>query len=568
MSAEPEAGQPEAGSPAPPPARTQGARAGLWVALGILLLGALPSLFARDLWSSDEIRYVEVAREIVSYDSLLVPHLNGEVYAEKPPFYFWLSGALGLLSGSFPVGGRLCSLLATGATCGFLALIARRLCPDPRAAPLAAVIYLTLPSVFERSQEALLDPLVAALALGATWALVESARPARWGPWALWVALASGFLALASMVKGPVAFLSPLIAVPCLVVGGELPGRRRAVGGAWLACGVGVGVTLLWLYLAARQAGWWYFEHMAFRQAEGRVGAETLAHNKPFHYYLGQLPVRTLPWCVLAPGLAYAARGVGRSVAKRSLLWLGIGVLLLSSIGSKRFGYALPFMPAVGLALGAALASAEIQGPWPRRLLQLPLRYVRLSAPWLLGALALGVWLYALALAAAVEAPLRAELGGVPWLLWTGVVAGAAALGARVIGARCEPRIAGALDLALVTGVALSAAMGVVASTRDLQETIRPLMQQVAQRLPADAPLYLYPGHLDGRANLYLGRQHVPTRHLPEEVPALADAHAWVFARGVAWDQVPAEDRARFEVVVEAEVGRRERPWLLLRPRR
>ena len=49
----------------------------------------LPGLGSRDLWNPDEPRYAEVAREMLASGEYLVPHLNGEVYTQKPPLQFW-----------------------------------------------------------------------------------------------------------------------------------------------------------------------------------------------------------------------------------------------------------------------------------------------------------------------------------------------------------------------------------------------------------------------------------------------------------------------------------------------
>jgi len=57
-------------------------------------LVALPSLFTRDLWNPDEPRYMEVAREMAVRGDYLLPHLNGELYSEKPPLFFWLAAGL------------------------------------------------------------------------------------------------------------------------------------------------------------------------------------------------------------------------------------------------------------------------------------------------------------------------------------------------------------------------------------------------------------------------------------------------------------------------------------------
>ena len=43
-----------------------------------------------DLWNPDEPRYAQVAKEMLQGEGWIVPHLNSEVYPDKPPLFFWL----------------------------------------------------------------------------------------------------------------------------------------------------------------------------------------------------------------------------------------------------------------------------------------------------------------------------------------------------------------------------------------------------------------------------------------------------------------------------------------------
>jgi len=45
-----------------------------------------------DLWNPDEPRYAQVSREMVSGGDWVLMHLNGQVYGEKPPLFFWAMG--------------------------------------------------------------------------------------------------------------------------------------------------------------------------------------------------------------------------------------------------------------------------------------------------------------------------------------------------------------------------------------------------------------------------------------------------------------------------------------------
>jgi 4-amino-4-deoxy-L-arabinose transferase-like glycosyltransferase len=43
-----------------------------------------------DLWNPDEPRYAQVAKEMMESGNWILPHLNSQVYPDKPPVFFWL----------------------------------------------------------------------------------------------------------------------------------------------------------------------------------------------------------------------------------------------------------------------------------------------------------------------------------------------------------------------------------------------------------------------------------------------------------------------------------------------
>src|SRR4030042_6779047 len=71
------------------------------------------NLGGRDLWDPDETRYAVVAREMKENGNWSLPHLNGQIYAEKPPFFFWLVNLFILFLGEeSELANRLPSALA------------------------------------------------------------------------------------------------------------------------------------------------------------------------------------------------------------------------------------------------------------------------------------------------------------------------------------------------------------------------------------------------------------------------------------------------------------------------
>ena len=63
----------------------------IFAIIGCLLFSGtlfFANLGKRDMWSPDESRYAEIAREMVLNHSYLVPRLNQRIYTQKPPFFF------------------------------------------------------------------------------------------------------------------------------------------------------------------------------------------------------------------------------------------------------------------------------------------------------------------------------------------------------------------------------------------------------------------------------------------------------------------------------------------------
>jgi 4-amino-4-deoxy-L-arabinose transferase-like glycosyltransferase len=131
-----------------------------------LMLPMLGSATMRGWWAPDEPRYAEVAREIFVHGNGLVMHLCGDLYPDKPPLLFWLSGLLGWLSGWSEFAMRMPSLLATFFTAWLIARIAGRWWGSD-AARWAPAVFLTSAMVTEIGGRLQIDPLLTVLCVAA-----------------------------------------------------------------------------------------------------------------------------------------------------------------------------------------------------------------------------------------------------------------------------------------------------------------------------------------------------------------------------------------------------------------
>jgi 4-amino-4-deoxy-L-arabinose transferase-like glycosyltransferase len=318
-----------------------------WVCSWILL--AFLPLVLRPLMPVDETRYTTVAWEMWTRGDLLVPHLNGLPYSDKPPLLFWLMNAGWRVFGVNEWWPRLIPSLFALLNLFLTAILAHRLWPDrpavSRAAPAVLVGFL-LWSVF--TSMLMFDMLVACFVLIALLGLHAAWTQGRWLPW-LQVGAAMG---LGILAKGPVALLPPLlVAVLAPWWGGRRPPARWWLGIA-AAVAVGGAIALAWALPAAQAGGLKYANAILFSQTEERV-VNSFAHRRAWWWYLALLPVLLFPYSVWPPLWRAVARlRAADSGTRFCLAWALPALAIFSAISGKQPHYLLPLLP--GFALLAA----------------------------------------------------------------------------------------------------------------------------------------------------------------------------------------------------------------------
>lgn len=324
----------------------------LWVAVAVPLLAACAP---RDLWAPDEPRYGLVAQGMLDTGDLLVPRINGQPYAEKPPLAFAAMAATGLVTGEVTAVGARLACAAFAALAVFLvARLARRWFRDAATAETAALLFSTTGLVLWNGSRAALDlPMTACglLALDAGTTLLERRSwPAALG---FGAALGAGLL-----VKGPHVFYVPLAAL----VGGALAsGRgRRLLDPRWLVgLALALGLAAAWLVPAVARAGdaLAYNDDVSFGrrvlgQLSDRVAGDDVPHEHGPLYLFPLLLAFGLPWtpawllalpAALRPRRAPEGDRLGLGAAAWGLL---VPLLALSLPRSKRELYLVPLLAA------------------------------------------------------------------------------------------------------------------------------------------------------------------------------------------------------------------------------
>ncbi|MBI5368897.1 MAG: glycosyltransferase family 39 protein, partial [Planctomycetes bacterium] len=252
----------------------------------LLLLGGVlffANLGGTDLWNPDEPRYAQVAREMViaaEPAGWLVPHLNGRVYLQKPPAFFWTVGAFGLAVGRVDEwAARLPSACAATLTLLLAYLFGARLF-GRRAGLLGAVVLATSLLFVVMARKATIDATLTLQVLASLMLLEEGVRwpERRVRAWSA----AFFFMGVGALLKG-VGFVLPLLAlIAYLALLRNL--RPLASGSLLLGLLIAVGVAGAWAAAAARVEGWDYVSDLLFGQLKRRF-SESGGHDRAAGYY-------------------------------------------------------------------------------------------------------------------------------------------------------------------------------------------------------------------------------------------------------------------------------------------
>ncbi|MCA1903039.1 MAG: glycosyltransferase family 39 protein [Candidatus Hydrogenedens sp.] len=333
---------------------------GLWA---LVLFGA--NIWGYDLWSPDEPRYAEVAREMQVMNNYLVPHVNGRPYLEKPPLLMWL-----MIVCSYPFGGevseipaRLPSVLSGVVATILTYLLARRLA-HRKIAMLSALIFMTMQRVWWQARFGQIDMLLTALLLFALYAFHSWYYSER-RDWK-WLIIMYLCLGGALFAKGPGTLVFPVLFF--LVFYWR---EKREVIKIHPIGGFGAIIVLygLW-YVYARWVGAEQMQEGSvhvmgsdlFKQTLGRF-IYGVSHPQPPWYYFISVPIDMFPWSIF---LLWVIPWVWKNRNEHEyeglrflLLWVVPTFIFFSIAVGKRAIYLLPIFPMLAIITALSLMSFE-----------------------------------------------------------------------------------------------------------------------------------------------------------------------------------------------------------------
>jgi 4-amino-4-deoxy-L-arabinose transferase-like glycosyltransferase len=338
---------------------------------GLLLLAVLLLVFEPGkvpLFEPDEGRYAEIPREMLVTRDFLTPRLNGVLYFEKPPLYYWSVAASMAILGPTEMAVRLPGKLAAVAMVLLAVAFARRRW-GTRTGLLAGLILATSILLVALARIALIDPMLSLALAGATFSFVSfaeadaagEARRARRSLYSFCAACAAAIL-----LKGLVGVVLPGGAIVFWTL---LTGRWRTLQRVFAT-----GPLLLFFVLAVpwhvamalRHPDFlqFYFVHEHFQRFA------TTEHRRTGSavYFIPVLVAGFLPWTAFFgrfreswPGFT---RGAWRARSTEAFLWIWAVLVFafFSASQSKLIPYVLPIWPALSVLLALGIERARARG--------------------------------------------------------------------------------------------------------------------------------------------------------------------------------------------------------------
>lgn len=321
-----------------------------------LLLGIFYALWigGHALFTPDEGRYSEIAREMIVAQDYITPRLNGVAFLDKPVLYYWLQASAIKLFGLKEWALRFWPAFLGVFGC-VMTYIAGRLAFNRRTGLLAAAILATSPLYYGAAHYANLDLEVAVLI--STTLLFSLLALHNEKHRQIFFILAYVFCGLAALTKGLIGIVFPAMIIGFWIL---LLNRWAMVRQMKIITGLIIffAITFPWYY-AVQQANPQFLHFFFVTQQFSRFLTHGDFNNKTtVFFYVPIVLMGLFPWAVFvlqALGDAYKKVWNNRRehpIELFLLLWFTLIFIFFSIPKSKTIGYIIPIFPALALLIG------------------------------------------------------------------------------------------------------------------------------------------------------------------------------------------------------------------------
>jgi 4-amino-4-deoxy-L-arabinose transferase-like glycosyltransferase len=307
------------------------------------------------LLEPDEGRYAEIPREMLASGDFVTPHLNGVVYLEKPPLFYWGNALCFWLFGESEFSARFFTTAISVAGI-FLTYWIGAVLIGWRTGLLSAVILSS--SVYYYIVGRLNTPdmtlgVFLMVAIFPAYLYLTGKRENKGYLYLSYVGAGLAFLTkgLVGVVFPPAVLLLTLL----------LTRRHRELGHGFSIWGISLfmAVVLPWLYLVQKKNPdflWFFFVHEHFL----RYTTTTHGQSEPFWFFVPILVGGFIPWITFLPRMVFSLRGKAQGFLSQEALtfllsWTLFILIFFSLSHSKLATYVCPIFPPLAVLFGRGL---------------------------------------------------------------------------------------------------------------------------------------------------------------------------------------------------------------------
>ncbi len=326
----------------------------LFLLIGLFIFYAL-WLGSYPLFTPDEARYSEIAREMLTSHNFITPNLNGVAFLDKPILYYWLQASMIHLFGLkewalrfWPMClGIICCLISYSAGCLLL---------NRRIGLLAALILATSPLYYGGSHYANLDLEVASFISNALLCFIIAIETNKPSQRQIFLILAYIMTSLAFLTKGLIGIVFPILIIGLWIF---LLKRWQIFLRLHLITGLIIFLLIAapW-YILVQKANPQFFHYFFLTQQFSRFLTKGDFNNQTsVWFYLPVVFAGFAPWSLfLIQAMFYHLKIILKNCQLHRIelfliLW-SVSIFLFFSIPkSKTLGYILPIFPALALII-------------------------------------------------------------------------------------------------------------------------------------------------------------------------------------------------------------------------
>jgi 4-amino-4-deoxy-L-arabinose transferase-like glycosyltransferase len=303
------------------------------------------------LFTPDEGRYSEVAREMVASGDYITPRLNGVAFLDKPILYYWLQASaiklFGLSEGALRFWPSVIGVLGCLVT-----YIAGRQLFNRRTGLLAAIILALCPLYYGAAHYANLDLEISVfISCSLLFFLLGIQRQA------FYLLPAYIFCGLAVLTKGLIGLAFPVMIVGLWII---LSNRWSVLKNLRLFSGflIFAAITVPWYWLVQKANPQFLHFFFVTQQVTRFLGKADFNNRVGIWFYIPIVLAGCVPWAIfLIQALTKNIKIVWRDRHAHTnelflLLWFFIVFIFFSIPKSKTVGYILPIFPALALIIG------------------------------------------------------------------------------------------------------------------------------------------------------------------------------------------------------------------------